>query len=202
MIAELLTKQDAHPHLEPHLDAIRECVERGWGQWREAVAASPRLGLGRKTTRANTVYDFVAAELETYFDSVGIINSKSRGYLVASLAGGQIEARFKKFSHPKRLTTSGIPTAQRLAIEYQQVAFDGMAVTSITIGYYPDELGIDLDVVAISCTYGKQLLWEIDLREDGTASAPVVPLQQLDFEDGPTVRSTRKTTKEKDTEAI
>lgn len=200
MIEDLLSKQDAHPLIEAHLIPMRECVERGWEQWRESVAAAPRLALGRKTTRANAVYDFVSAELESYFDAVSIPNSRKRGYLTAALGGGRLEVRFKKFDHPSRLTTSGVPTSQRRAIQHQQVTFDGMAVTCITVGYYPDELGICLDVIAVSCTYGRELVWSINLRDEGAASAAVEPIHSLDLDGGPAVRSTRKQAEEQETE--
>lgn len=186
--------------LEEHLAPMRECVERGWSQWRESVAAAPRLALGRKTTRANAVYDFVSAELESYFDAAGIPNSKKRGYLTASLGGGVLEVRFKKFNHPSRLTTSGIPTSQRRAIQHQQVTFDGLAVTCITVGYWPDELGLDLDVIAVSCTYGQQLVWSIDLRQEVAASASIEPIRPLDLSYGPAVRSTRNLSGDQETE--
>lgn len=202
MTEALLSRQTAMQMLEPHLVAMRECVERGWEQWRESVDATPRFAVGRKTTRANVVYDFVSAQLEAYFDSVGICTSRKRGFLTVSVGNGVLELRFKKFDHPQRLTTSGVPTAQRLAIENQQVPFDGMEVTYVTVGYYPDELGMGLEVIALACSYGRELKWSINLLEEVASSAPVMPLiGALELDDGPTVRSTRKVLEDRETEA-
>lgn len=195
MINELLSEDEARPHLEPHLDPIRECIEGGWAEWHRNVHAAPSLALGRKTSRANIVYDHISARLESYFDDLGIPTSKSRGFLTVSLADGTIEVRIKKFSNPHRLTTSGIPTFQRRAMLHQQVALQGLTVTHITVGYYPDDLGLELDVVAVACSFGRELLWSIDLRADGTTIAsPAQLLMTASPDEGPTVRSTIKST--------
>jgi hypothetical protein len=193
VIEELLSEDEARSHLEPHLEAIRTCIEDGWAEWHRNITAAPSLALGRKTTRANIVYDHISERLEQYFESLAIPTSRARGFLTVSLGDGIIEVRVKKFSHPSRLTTSGIPTYQRRAILHQQVALDGLTTTHITVGYYPDDIGLDLDVVAVACTFGRQLLWSIDLRADGTAGASPVPIAPIDSPDeGPSIRSTRK----------
>ncbi|MDR7184574.1 hypothetical protein J2X85_001597 [Microbacterium trichothecenolyticum] len=193
MIDDLLSEEDARTHLEPHLEAIRGCIEDGWAEWHRNVQAAPSLALTSKTSRANVVYDHISSRMEAYFDQQGVPTSRKRGFLTVSLADGVIEVRAKKFAHRHKLTTSGIPTYQRLAMLHQQVPLDGLAVTHITVGYFPDELGVGLDVVAVACSYGRELVWWIDLRADGTAAANPVPLVSIDSPDeGPSVRSTRK----------
>ena len=198
MIDDLLDEESARRHLGPHLQAMRDCVEKGWRQWRQNVAESPSLAKSRTSTRANVVYDHISGLLEEYFDSVGVPTTRKGGYLTAVLADGQIAVRSKKFNHPRRLTTSGVPTAQRRAIVNQQVTLDGAAVTFVNVGYYPDDLGLDLDVVAISCTYGNSLLWSIDLLAEEAITA-AIPISHADgLLDVPVVRSTRAgATKEK-----
>jgi len=191
VLDELMTEDQARPHLKPHLEAMRRCVEDGWAEWHRVVGASAGMGVASPTSRANLVYDFVSTRLEQYFESVGVPTSRRRRFLTASIGEGSIEVRVKKFSHPRRLTTSGIPTFQRREIEHQETTLDGMAVTHVTVGYYPDEIGHGLDVVAVACSYGRKLLWSIDLREDGTIASTPVPLKPLDDLDGPTLRSTR-----------
>ncbi|MGN6219526.1 MAG: hypothetical protein ACTHNQ_08480 [Microbacterium sp.] len=192
MIEDLMTEDEARPHLEPHLEAMRKCVEEGWEEWHNTLRLNPAMAVASTTTRANAVYDFIAHRLENYFDSVGVHTSKSRRFLSASIDDGRIEVRVKKFNHPRRLSTSGIPTQQRRAIQYQSITLDGMAVTYVTVGYYPDEIGQGLDVVAVACHYGRTLLWSIDLREDGTVASTPADIRPLDDLDGPSVRSTRR----------
>ncbi|WP_109212266.1 MULTISPECIES: hypothetical protein [Microbacterium] len=192
MIDDLLSEEDARPHLEPHLEAIRGCIEDGWAEWHRNVQAAPSLALTSKTSRANVVYDHISSRMEEYFDAQDVPTSRKRGFLTVSLGDGVIEVRVKKFSHRRKLTTAGIPTYQRLAMLHQQVAIEGLTVTHITVGYFPDELGVGLDVVAVACSYGRELAWWIDLRADGTMAAGPVPLVPIDSPDeGPSVRSTR-----------
>jgi hypothetical protein len=200
VIDDLLSEEEARPHLEPHLDAMRRCVEDGWAEWHQLVGARSSMADASTTSRANLVYDFIAGRLERYFESSGIPTSKSRRFLTASIGDGRIEVRVKKFSHPRRLTTSGVPTAQRRAIQYQTETLNGMAVTHVTVGYYPDELGQGLDVVAVACSFGRALLWSIDLRADGSVATTPSTLSPIDDADGPAVRSTRVTEAQKEAE--
>lgn len=187
MSDEILTREDADAILRPHMAALRECVESGWADWHQAVRDTPFLATSRTTSRANVVYDRISQRAEAYFDAQGIPTSRKRGFLTVSLDGGRLVLRFKKFRN-KKLRTAGISTQQRLAIEYQQPALSGLEVTHATVGYLPDDIGVDLDVMAVACTYGERVVWQIDLfGEEFAAPVPV----RVDEPHGPTVRSTR-----------
>ncbi|OUD96684.1 hypothetical protein CMMCAS08_07055 [Clavibacter michiganensis subsp. michiganensis] len=150
------------------------------------------LATTRSTTRANVVYDRITFHAEAYFDAQGIPNVRKGQMLVVSLDDGRLILRFKKFRN-RKLATSGIPTLQRREFELQQVVLDGTAATYVVAGYLPDELGLDLDVLAIACAYNKSVLWQIDLKDESVAT--VVPLR-VDAPQGPPVRSTRPAARE------
>ena len=196
MLEDLLTQEDAEAILAPHRAALFSFLREGWGDWHKVVAAAPMLATSRATSRANVVYDRVTERAETYFEGQGIHTTRARGFLAVSLGEGRLVLRFKKFQG-KSLRTSGIPTAQRLEIERQQVALDGLVSTYVVVGYLPDDLGVDLDVLAVACTYNGSLVWQIDLRDDATAAvAPV----RVTSPQGPIVRSTRPAAQQEQTE--
>lgn len=192
MIEELLSRTEAEPLLAPHVEALAACLIGAWADWQEAIVLNPKMATVRNSTRADFVYDRMVERAETYFDSVGIFTSKKRQFLTVSLDDGKVVLRFKKFRN-RSLRTSGIPTSQRLEIEAQQVVFEGMAVTHLTVGYLPDELGINLDITAIVCSYNGRPRWSIDL--DQASGGLVVPLESTKPV-GPTVRSTRPAARE------
>lgn len=192
VIDELLSQQDAEAILAPHLGALRGFLEQGWADWRESVAAAPKLAPSRATTRANMVYDRITLHAEAYFDEQGVPAVRKGQMLTVSFDDGRLILRFKKF-RSRKLGTSGIPTQQRLEFELQQVVLDGTAATYVVAGYLPDELGVGLDVLAIACTYNGRVIWQIDLMDEGLAS--VVPVR-VDPPQGPPVRSTRPAARE------
>ncbi len=192
MLDELLSQQDAEAILAPHLGALRGFLEQGWADWHDSVASAPILATTRATTRANMVYDRVTFHAEGYFDSLDIPTSRKRGFLTVSFSDGRLILRFKKF-RSRKLETGGIPTQQRLEFELQQVVLDGTAATYVVAGYLPDELGMGLDVLAIACSYDNQIIWQIDLTDEGTAT--VVPVR-VEPPQGPPVRSTRPAARE------
>jgi hypothetical protein len=187
MLNELMTKDEAHAVLAPHLPSLRVFVEQGWGEWHQLIATSPFMVESRLVSRANVVYDRISKAAEKYFDELDIPTSWKNQCLTVSLDDGRIILRFKKFQN-RKLRTSGIPTQQRLEFEMQQVVLDGTASTYVVVGYLPDELGMGLDVIALACSYNGTLLWQIDLDQDEIGD--VVPVR-TDAPAGPPVRSSR-----------
>ena len=187
MIDELMTEDDAAVLLAPHRAALASFLLTGWADWIKLVEQNPMLATVRNTTRANVVYDRVTELAEAYFDAEGVTTTRSKQFLAVTLADGRLVLRFKKFKG-RSMRTSGIPTTQRLEIEAQQVELDGMAVTHLTVGYLPDDLGVELDLTAVVCSFNGRPLWSIDL--DAAETGSVVPVKSTKPV-GPTVRSTR-----------
>ncbi|QHC70784.1 hypothetical protein [Rathayibacter sp. VKM Ac-2801] len=196
MIDELMTEDEAAELLAPHRAALASFLLTGWADWIKLVEQNPILATVRNTTRANIVYDRVTELAEAYFDGEGITTTRSKQFLAVTLADGRLILRFKKFTG-RSMRTSGIPTAQRLEIEAQQVELDGMAVTHLTVGYLPDDLGVELDLTAVVCSFNGRPLWSIDL--DAAETGSVVPVKSRKPV-GPTVRSTRPAAREDEAE--
>lgn len=198
MTETAMSQEAAEQLLAPHLDAIRDAVQGGWGDWLEWQQQKVSTARIRTTTRANAVYDFVTERMEAYFDGVeGVTTNRRNQYLQVVFPGDQIVVlRFKKFRN-RQLRTSGIPTEHRLAVEAQAATFEGLEATYITAGYLPDAAGTALERVAITCTYYDQLLWAFDLEPEEL----VVPEPMREVEpEAPAVRSTRPAAKKKTSE--
>jgi hypothetical protein len=181
-----LTSGEAAEILSEHHEGIRDALKNGWLRWRNMVKQDTELAvIVSNRTRAGLVYDFIRYEASSLFDDVsGVTVSESRGFLHLTF-DERIVLRFKKF-RGKGLKTSSVPTQQARSFEMQTLP--GMEeLTHLVAGYLPDEAGIDLDKVAITCSLDQELLWVIDLDlgfDDGldldegldpAGPAPLVP---------------------------
>ncbi|MEV8565654.1 hypothetical protein AB0436_08760 [Streptomyces sp. NPDC051322] len=184
-----LTVEEAADVLAEHREDIRDILQNGWSRWRKLVESDTELAVivsGR--TRASLVYDFIRYEAMNHFDGLSdVVISEGRGILLLTFHE-RLLLRFKKF-RSKALKTSGIPTQQ--ARDFATQTLPGMEeLTHIVAGYLPDEAGIDLDRVAITCSIANEMQWVIDLDfgleevvglDDGlgpvgpTTVAPLVP---------------------------
>lgn len=157
-----LTLDEAVDVLGQHREGIRTVLKNGWSRWRRLLEADTELAVivsGR--TRASLVYDFICHEAMAHFEgAAGVVISEERGILLLTF-NERLLLRFKKF-RGKALKTSGIPTQQ--ARNWANQTLPGMEeLTHIVAGYLPDEAGIDLDRVAITCALANEMLWVIDL---------------------------------------
>lgn len=162
LVTNPLTVEEAADVLAEHRDDIRDVLQNGWSRWRKLVQSDTELAVivsGR--TRASLVYDFIRYEATNHFDGLpGVVISEGRGILLLTF-DERLLLRFKKF-RSKGLKTSGIPTQQ--ARNFAAQTLPGMEqLTHIVAGYLPDEAGIDLDKVAITCSIANEMQWVIDL---------------------------------------
>lgn len=185
-----MTRSVAEDLLRPHLDAIRSAINDGWADWLHVQSSKRTPARIRSGTRANLVYDFVTERLEGYFDSQGIVTTRKHQYLQVIFPGEKLVLRFKKF-RDRQLRTSGIPTMHRLAVQAQQEPFEGMEVTYVVAGYLPDATGLELERLALVCSYYNEVLWSIDLESETSA---VIPVHTSEPE-APVVRSVRPAAK-------
>ncbi|MGW3628187.1 hypothetical protein [Streptomyces sp. NPDC000880] len=173
-----ITAVEANELLSPHLGAIGDCIDKGWKSWRELLEEDPKRGIIiSNRSRANLVHDFIRYEATQTFDADSrVIVSDDRGFLLLTFAG-KILLRFKKFSGPG-LRTSSIPTQQ--SREYANQVLPGMdELTHLVAGYLPDEAGLGLDRIAITCTLNADQLWVLDLDlklESGAAPVASLPI--------------------------
>ena len=196
MINELLTQDAGERLLAPHAAGMHKAITDAWAQWHANLANNPSMAVLSPRSRANIVYDYMAANAEKYFDEIGVTTSHKAGFLEVTFSDENAVLRFKKYKDSS-LRTSGIPTAQKLEIDMQQLTFDGMSVTYLVAGYLPDDLGIGLDTVALTCSYGGKAQWQLNL--DMAVVADVTPFEQEEPQ-RPAVRSTRRAVKEESAE--
>lgn len=193
---ELLTQGAGERFLAPHAAGMHKAITDAWAQWHADLANNPGMAVLSSRSRANIVYDYMAANAEKYFDDIGVTTSRKAGFLEVTFSDENAVLRFKKYKDAT-LRTSGIPTAQKLEIDMQQVTFDGMSLTYLVAGYLPDDLGIGLDTVALTCSYAGKAQWQFDL--DMAVVADVTPFEQEEPR-RPAVRSTRPAAEEESVE--
>ncbi|MBP2704376.1 hypothetical protein JOL79_11185 [Microbispora sp. RL4-1S] len=164
---DVISKEDALRILGHHLDDIITVVTAGWTDWKGVQQEAPRWALRKSArTRASWVNDAMAEKArEVFADKPGVHMTEKRGFITLTFENTLI-LRFKKF-RGKRLRTSGIPTQQRLDFENQQVAIEGITVTSIVAGYLLDRLELEQERLAITCPLGGENLWVIELEIPG-----------------------------------
>lgn len=187
--------------LGPHLPALDACFREAWRRWLKWLGAyeGPPTDVSPRT-RANALYDFIAAEaVKSFHAKPGVLVHKERGFLVVRFSD-KIALRFKKFSGTT-LRTSSNNTRQTSLFETQQLEMatsDIQPMTHVVAGYLLDDLALDIDRLAITCTMDGQNVWaaiELIGDSDDVRAAPA---------DDPTtgkpgVRSTRKKKHPKET---
>jgi hypothetical protein len=197
VIEDLIEQTEAEQLLAPHHPALRAAIVDAWAKWHKNLAGNPDFANLSARSRACLVYDWMAESAEVHFDSIGITTSRKHGFLEVVFEDARTVLRFKKYKDAA-FHTSGVPTSQRLEIEHQQVTLDGMTMTYLVAGYLPDDLGVGLAAIAISCTYNGSALWHLDL-EDGIGAD--VTQYREEQPARPAIRSTRPAAAEGATEA-
>ncbi len=193
-IAEPLDRTACFGILEPYLPTLDKCFQAAmarWQSWLGKLEGSPADVSAR--TRANTLYDFIAAEVaKRFLPEPHVRVRKERGFLVVRFHD-RVAMRIKKF-RSRSLKTSSIATAQALAFAGQSLELSDVTVqpmTHVVAGYLLDDLDVNLAKVAVTCTKFGEHLWA-PIQISGTV-APVVnlPQQGTEMAPAPRVRSKR-----------
>lgn len=176
MAPDVISREKAEEILSPHIADLVGVLQAGWDDWKDLTQKVPgKVAVQGRRTRASWVHDAMAQEALRRFASKEEVHvSESRGFLTITFAN-MVILRFRKFQG-KRLRTSGIPTQQRIDFETQQLHLDGMTVTSVVAGYLVDELEQELARLAVTCPFGGDNVWVIDLEIPGSGTAEVVPV--------------------------
>lgn len=189
---DLLTQEQASNVLGPHAPLLNDCVQRAWARW----LRNPDSATASKRTRATTVYDYIAQEVEAEFTrAAGITLAWKHGSLHMTVCDTAI-IKFKKF-RGRRLRTSGVATNARNMFLRQAGVLDGMVVTHLVVGYLLDDIEQSTERIAVTCPLGKGNLWVLDLGPDfgngtgDTSSAPTPLVPQEPDDSGTVIRSTK-----------
>lgn len=188
---ELLTQEQAANVLGPHAPFLNACVQRAWARWLK----NPDIAAASKRTRATTVYDYIAQEVEAAFTGTAGITLVWKHASLHMTVRDTAVIKFKKF-RGRRLRTSGIATNARNVFLRQAGVLDGMVVTHLVVGYLLDDIEQSTERIAVTCPLGKGNLWALDLGADfgdgtgDTSSAPRPLASQDPDERGTIIRST------------
>lgn len=191
-IVSARSREQCEDLLRAHLPVLNECFEAAWTRWADWLAAvqgspadiSPR-------SRANVLYDFIRAEAVKRFADIPGVTAREKRKLLTLHFGSSIVLRFKKF-RGKTLKVSQNSTQQAKAYSQQEFEFATPLVpmTHVVAGYLLDDLGLNFERLAITCSVGGHHLWApIDIIE---RSAPVAQTTRSGSEPKrPAVRSQR-----------
>ena len=190
--------------LRVHTSTLDNCFQEAWKRWLawlSTLAGSPADITPR--SRANILYDMIKAEaIERFAGTPGVTAREERRFLVLYF-GDTVALRFKKF-RSKTLRVSQNRTRQATAYGQQELEYSSTLepLTHLVAGYLLDDLELNLERLAITCSMGGQHLWlPIDIL-DGKASSITVPRAPQSESKKPTVHSTarvkRPTTGEKE----
>jgi len=193
-----MNQVEAERILSDHKLALTNVLAAGWNRWRSLVGKQPELGaILSNRTRASLVYDCIRHEATAAFhDDETVTVSEDRGFLLLTF-GNRIILRFKKFRDGKLRTSPG---SSRQAREYANQVLPGMEeLTHLVAGYLPDDVGLDLEQAAITCSVGANVEWVIELDltlvvggiDEGRVLAPVTHVATSDSTVGTIVRPRR-----------
>ncbi|MFG1618339.1 hypothetical protein ACGFI3_36780 [Nonomuraea wenchangensis] len=202
VIAQPLDRAACNELLAPHIPTLEQCFRNAWARWVEWLAkldGSPADISAR--TRANIVYDFIVAEGSNRLRGAENVRiRKVRGFLVIHL-NDRIALRFKKFRN-KSLKTSGIHTNQATLFNQQALEFDTKfrPLTHLVAGYLLDDLALDMNKLAVTCTMNGEHLWAPIEILGTSAAGKLEPLFAQPATPKSVVRSARKKKKAGDEE--
>ena len=133
-----------------------------------------------------------AAAIKKFLGKPGIQVRKRRGLLVLSFED-KVALRFKKF-RGRTMRTASNNTGQTEMFNAQALEFADKVtpMTHVTAGYFLDELGLSIELLAITCMVDGKHLWAA--IEIITKPQPVkqMPVKQPQSTPAARVRSTRK----------
>ena len=172
----LLSADEAQKILDPHIEDLRACLRIGWDAWQTLTDEMPVVGVRTSNrTRAGIVYDAIATEARKRFHNrPGVHVMSELGFLIV-IFDGRLALRFKKYR--SGLRTSNVATHQQLSFSWQ-AEMDGMppAATKVVAGYLLNHLQDDIARMAITCSFGPDLRWTIDIPGAPAAAAPPIPI--------------------------
>jgi hypothetical protein len=167
----LLGLKQAEDRLNPNIKAkIDEVIQYGWDVWcRDYKPKHPILSA---RTRAGVIFDEIVHKVAEVFAGVpDVVFKRCKGNWLLYI-GTDIVFRFKKLRPDRRYTN--VKTHQQTLFQLQ-IELPGMEKgTLLQAGYVLDDLQTSLVRKVITCQFGKNVLWSIDLDE--RANAPIVQM--------------------------
>lgn len=165
----LLSVEEAHQILTPHLGGISECIQKGCDAWKRFGQTNPDLLVDSSLrSKACLVFDAIRGAAKRHFRDdprVLIVDKRGSFWMVFE---GKVTLRFKKLNKNGR--TSNISTNQQTLFSMQcQLELPGMPdqPTNLTAGYQFDPFGMNLQKQVIRCAFGRDTMWEFALPTVG-----------------------------------
>lgn len=158
MFVVLITKEQAQPILEPHLEKIRRSITDAIDTYNTEYAHLRHRHSAR--TDANTCRDLIIDNIKREFDDVQGVRWSEKGGLFLLTIDGLVVLKFKKFN--TRLLSSNIPTRQTQLLLSQELP--GMPPNGLLhVGYLLDPLSSRLEGIYITCRVGSHNEWSMDI---------------------------------------
>lgn len=185
----VITEQRAKAILEPHLDAIRDCIQAAWQRW-EKLDPAAQFPLSTRS-RATCIYDYICHEVRHRFAGTSDVTIQtSHGVLLLNFAG-IVLIRFKKLDDSRR--GSNIPTRhQRLLSMQLELPELPPEATRLVAGYQLDKLQSSLSDILITCPRGRTVEWFFSVHDTQQVALPfpeTVVAQELASVLAPKVRA-------------
>jgi hypothetical protein len=157
-----LSRVECQSLLAEHLPTLEACFKAAWDRWRKWLKELPGSPADvSPRSRASTLYDFITSEVAKQLSGKpGVQIKKSRGLLLVRFRD-RVAIRFKKF-RGKSLKTSSNHNGQTIAFEQHTLELPSASVQPVThlvAGYLLDELAVDLEQIAITCSVDGEHFW-------------------------------------------
>ncbi|NNC03067.1 hypothetical protein HJC10_09435 [Corallococcus exiguus] len=140
---------------------MQNSVYSGWNLWTKKTAGTFRIPTAR--TRANSVHDHIANELETRTRGLKNVRfSRTSGRALLHI-GNSLVIEIHKLDDD--LVAMRNQTAFAGMLDSQQLSNGLGHVQVLTLGYQHDELGEHLRKALVVCVLDGHMKWDIDLNE-------------------------------------
>lgn len=175
------TEDGARKLLAPYLAGLRGAMEDGWKAWVELGDKLPsaRLPL-RSRTRANFVYDHIAANAVARFGKDPKVRiSESRGFLQLLIDRKYI-LRFKKLDRKRR--SRNISTGQQRLWFNVQMSLPEMPAEAVRLiaGYQLNPFGTEFEDILVTRPANGRIDWAFSIPDSSAEGGVVVQIRPVE----------------------
>lgn len=178
----LLTEDEAHRLLEPHMNALRSCIDDAWNKW-TMLRDDERFNFLSQPfgprTRASIVHEYIWEAILKRFDGQPEAHHTSVNGMRVLTLSDQLQLRFKKMD--RQFRARNIPTTQQRLFARQEPLPGIPPLTKLTIGYVLNRFQTDVEMVVATLWYKSSLMWHIAMPP-GVDETNVTPFMQSEVE--------------------
>jgi len=168
----IISKEDAHSHLERYFELIRQPIDLAWADWKSHYSATKHVLT--PTAQANVVWSHMWGHVRETFSNVPHTTViEENGIHAVAIDCGTVTflLRYKKLDIDRM--SKNVPTLQSRAFRGQMEITGVPSSVHIEAGYILNSTGTSFESVELVCPKPNGINWCIALPEAGVLTTPL-----------------------------